>query len=568
MLNYKKDLSLQIGQYCQVHEEEAPCNSQNPRTRSAIALSPSGNLQGGYKFMALNMGKKITWYSWDVIPMPDMVITCINTLGADQPEQLIFTDQCGCLIGDNKIPGVPPEYPVDDEVDGDDPLPDVNLPGVDDAVDAIKADLFEDQAPPNEIIDDLNIPEPDPAPIEPDPIPQEPATAQEPQMQAEEPPVPLPTPHQSAHMRTEPKRYVPSLTGTKYSYMVTQFKEEDVLHPDAHMFMQEEFYQVEPNVVASIMTQLSLKARLKAWGDQAWSAAHSEMKQLHMCDTFKPMHWHDLTPLQHEMVLESHMFLKEKQSGEIKGHTVAGGNKQHDYISKEDASSPTVSTESVLLICIIDALEGRDVAVVDIPNAFIQTHVEKEQDMAIIRMYRVLVDILLEIAPEVYEPFVHINKKGVKQLLLQCHNAIYGTMLASLLYYKKFVKSLLLIGFEINPYDPCIANKMINGKQMTICFHVNDCKLSHHDCKAVNDFIEWLHQEYESIFKDGSGKMMVSQGKVHTYLGMTLDYSTPGQVKISMFDYIEGNSCCLQQGRTQGSWHKVKCSTQQSFQDQ
>ena len=60
MLDYKKDLSLQIGQYCQVHEEEAPCNSQNPRTRSAIALSPSGNLQGGYKFMALNMGKKIT----------------------------------------------------------------------------------------------------------------------------------------------------------------------------------------------------------------------------------------------------------------------------------------------------------------------------------------------------------------------------------------------------------------------------------------------------------------------------------------------------------------------------
>ena len=89
---------------------------------------------------------------------------------------------------------MPPDYPIDDEVDGDDPLPDVDLPGVDDAVDAIKADLFEDQAPPNEIIDDLDIPEPDPAPIEPDPIPQEPAAAQEPQMQAEEPPVPLPTP--------------------------------------------------------------------------------------------------------------------------------------------------------------------------------------------------------------------------------------------------------------------------------------------------------------------------------------------------------------------------------------
>jgi hypothetical protein len=51
---------------------------------------------------------------------------------------------------------------------------------------------------------------------------------------------------------------------------------------------------------------------------------------------------------------------------------VAGGNKEQDYISKEDASSPTVPTEAVLLSCIIDAEEGRDVTVIDIPNAFIQ----------------------------------------------------------------------------------------------------------------------------------------------------------------------------------------------------
>jgi hypothetical protein len=52
---------------------------------------------------------------------------------------------------------------------------------------------------------------------------------------------------------------------------------------------------------------------------------------------------------------------------------VAGGSKQRDYISKEYASSPTVATESVLFSCIIDAEEEWDVAVVDIPNAFVQT---------------------------------------------------------------------------------------------------------------------------------------------------------------------------------------------------
>ncbi len=34
-------------------------------------------------------------------------------------------------------------------------------------------------------------------------------------------------------------------------------------------------------------------------------------------------------------------------------------------------------------------------------------------------------------------------------------------------------------GFEINPYDPCIANKMVNGSQMTIRWHVDDLMMSH-----------------------------------------------------------------------------------------
>jgi hypothetical protein len=49
------------------------------------------------------------------------------------------------------------------------------------------------------------------------------------------------------------------------------------------------------------------------------------------------------------------MFLKHKLDGKIKERTVAGGNKQRDYISKEYASSPTVAMLSVLLSCIIDA---------------------------------------------------------------------------------------------------------------------------------------------------------------------------------------------------------------------
>jgi hypothetical protein len=51
--------------------------------------------------------------------------------------------------------------------------------------------------------------------------------------------------------------------------------------------------------------------------------------------------------------------------------------------------------------------------------------------------------------------------------------------------------------------------------------------------------IDWLHQEYESIFEDGSRKMTVSRGRVHKYLGMTLDYTLHRRVNILMFDYID-----------------------------
>ena len=75
---------------------------------------------------------------------------------------------------------------------------------------------------------------------------------------------------------------------------------------------------------------------------------------------------------------------------------MAGGDKQRDYISKEDASSPTVCTEAVLLTCIVDTEEERDVAVIDIPNAFIQTRVECEEDMAIIKIRGILVNMLVD----------------------------------------------------------------------------------------------------------------------------------------------------------------------------
>ena len=190
---------------------------------------------------------------------------------------------------------------------------------------------------------------------------------------------------------------------------------------------------------------------------------------------------------------------------------------------------------------------------------------EDEKDMAFIKIRGVLVDTLVEIAPDAHGPHVTEDKKGVKQLIVKCLNALCGTMIASLLCYKKFVKSLTDIGFELNPCDPCVANKMIDGKQMTICFHVDDCKISHKKRQVVDRIIKYLRKKYESIFEDGSGKMKVSRGKVHTYLSMTLDCSVPGQVSISMFDYIEETPTAFAKAEPKGAGAKTSAAPENLF---
>ena len=54
-------------------------------------------------------------------------------------------------------------------------------------------------------------------------------------------------------------------------------------------------------------------------------------------------------------------------------------------------------------------------------------------------------------------------------------------------------------GFKLNKYDPCIANKMVNGKQCTVCWHVDDSKIPHKDAKVVDEVIELIRNEFGDI---------------------------------------------------------------------
>jgi hypothetical protein len=107
-------------------------------------------------------------------------------------------------------------------------------------------------------------------------------------------------------------------------------------------------------------------------------------------------------------------------------------------------------------------------------------------------------------------------------------------MKSALLFYRKLVADLTSIGYTINPYDPCVANKIINGKQMTICWHVDDLFIGHVDPSCVSSLLSWLARRYDTADK----KLNVTRGPRHDYLGMNIDFSSQGSVAFDMIPYI------------------------------
>ena len=93
--------------------------------------------------------------------------------------------------------------------------------------------------------------------------------------------------------------------------------------------------------------------------------------------------------------------------------------------------------------------------------------------------------MMVRIDPALYREYVSYSANGVPMLYVRLPKALYGMLRAALLFYKRLRSTLEEMGFEINPYDPCVANMMVEGGQITVCWHVDDLKISHRD-EAIN----------------------------------------------------------------------------------
>jgi hypothetical protein len=285
---------------------------------------------------------------------------------------------------------------------------------------------------------------------------------------------------------------------------------------------------------ASMTTpQYGVAKGLKLFGEDGVNAVLKELRQLHDMEVVSGVHPSDLSREEVKRALPYLMFLKRKRSGKVKGRGCADGRSQREFISKDEASSPTVNTYGVFLTCIIEAIEQRDTATVDIPGAFLQTMMPEDEPPTHVKIFGAMAELFVREYPELRK-FLITTKRGTKILYCKANKAIYGTLRAALLFWENLSGKLREWGFEHNNYDSCTVNKIINGKQATIVWHVDDLKISHIDPDVVTSIIKLLEDEFGK-----TAPLTIRRGLSHEYLGMDIEYTDKQTVIFTMFDYLE-----------------------------
>ena len=291
--------------------------------------------------------------------------------------------------------------------------------------------------------------------------------------------------------------------------------------------------QTDAHILGVILVQkFGLKKGMELFGKKEDAAVVKELTQIHELETYEPIMASGLSWEEKKKALESLLFITEKRNGDIKARKVSDDSKHRTYnrYDKADGSSPTVTTESIFFTGVVDAREGRAVAVLDAANAFL--HAQNDERFLMLLRGKIS-EMMVRIYPSMYRKYVTHSKNGVPMLYVRLSKALYGMLRAALLLYKRLRSDLEDRGFVVKPYDPCVSNNMEDRSQMTVCWHVDDLKISHRDEEMVTAFTVEMANIY-------GANTTISRGRVHDYLGTELYFRTsPCTLIISMINYLQ-----------------------------
>ena len=143
------------------------------------------------------------------------------------------------------------------------------------------------------------------------------------------------------------------------------------------------------------------------------------MKQLNDLEVMKPQGVKMLTQDQRNNALPCLIFLTEKRDDSVKARMCVDGSKQE--MDKSEVLAPTISTDELFITLVVDAYEGRDVATIHIPEAFLKTSVKPGN---YIKFTGVMLYILCQLNPSLYRQYV-VLENGRKLLYTEAHKAVY-----------------------------------------------------------------------------------------------------------------------------------------------
>ncbi|GFH61250.1 hypothetical protein CTEN210_17726 [Chaetoceros tenuissimus] len=567
---------LSFGTYCEV-KVPTTNNAQILRTVSAIALRPS-NEQGGYFFMSLETGKRLHAFIWTELPISDQIIEAVHVLaeneGADDldddgvpiferelgipiltaEEEQILQNQGATTVPDDDTVVDDSSANNNEDTDSDDDssyVPNDDGDSNNDNNDS-DAHFSEDESDDNESVqpqDDNNdesntndegsisdntdhaidIDEDDNEVDDTDDIAAEAIGA-------------TITTDSANNNSSRPRRNTRAPERLTVSHSSQKEKTYDATINEPHPHGELQFTEIDVNQILSendkeilfdsalhvLFNQMSAKQGIKEFGEEAVAAMFKEYKQI---DTLKVVGRFDKRKLTRELkrkALRAVNLIKKKRCGTIKGRTCTNGAPHRKFVPREEASSPTLRIESLMGLILFAAVEKRDVAIFDVPGAYL--HAELGEDkFVLLKLEGDFVRIMCDVNPE-YEQDI-IYKDGQPVLYLQILKALYGMIESALLWYSLYTEVLLENGFKLNPVDRCVANKEINGKQCTIGWYVDDNFLSHEDTKVVDSVIDMV----ESYFPG----LQVERGKVLNFLGMELRFFDDGKASIGTVQYLK-----------------------------
>jgi hypothetical protein len=397
------NMRIEFGAYAQVFEDKNPTNTAKARTTGAIALTPTGNAQGGFYLLSMITGRRLARQQWDELPMPGGVIASVERMAEDEGQPLIghgaplFEWSPGVAIEDEdptpvlqaehedgNEPFFRDEYAQDFKEDPDDDND--NNTEADHELDETNEEFLEFDdvqiEPDNEIEQDgeefiTEGPDEQPAShLDEEEIRSE--SSSEVDELAESTDIPETTSRSRYGLRPNRTRNYSNpfdhvmdepASGQSYDAQLLQHEPEDKpsLREAVHdMNVTGSTIKVFEYVTGFIMTQMTAKAGIKKHGQVAVDALFQEFLQLHDKTVFARKHRSELTKAERQAALRAISVIKEKRYRKIKGRTVAGGKPQRNLYTKDETSSPTISCDALMMSVLIDAWEHREVATADV----------------------------------------------------------------------------------------------------------------------------------------------------------------------------------------------------------